>query len=134
MCLISVNFAQDYKEGNQGFLSGWTCARNGRTRGGEKEIVGLTQRAVSYRWPANLIFSRHIEVHSLPADSDHYSLSVTTRHDTRIAWQNRLLLIRLAFLFLPAERSKKESTARREEGGSGVLRKRLKTSSSLECR
>ena len=78
----------------------------------------------------NLIFSRHIEVHSLPADSDHYSLSVTTRHADYVA--KSLLLIRLRSC--PAERSKEERTARREERGSGVLRKRLKTSSSLECR
>lgn len=41
----------------------------------------------------NLIFSRHIKVHSLPADRDHYSLSVTTRHADYVA--KPLLLIRL---------------------------------------
>ena len=106
------------------------CAQWRNPERERKKIVGLTQRAVSYRRLANLIFSRHIEVHSLPADSDHYSLSVTTRHADYVAKP----LPSDTLAFLPAEGSKKERAARREEEGSGVLRTRLKTSSSLECR
>lgn len=42
----------------------------------------------------NLIFSRHIKVHSLPADRDHYSLSVTTRHADYVAKSLLLILFR----------------------------------------
>lgn len=43
--------------------------------------------------PGNLIFSRHIKVHSLQADKDHYSLSVTTRHANRMSATVKLSLL-----------------------------------------
>lgn len=52
----------------------------------------------------NLIFSRHIKVHSLPADRDHYSLSVTTRHADYVAKSLLLILFRRLRLKLAGRR------------------------------
>lgn len=61
----------------------------------------------------NLIFSRHIKVHSLPADRDHYSLSVTTRHADYVAKSLLLILFR--------RRLEERKVPRREEGREVIL-------------